>query len=101
MDLELARELYKQLIDGTHTAEEVKSDILYKIAEKLGSKRGCMQNQRAAVLCTISKRNTQKCTPVSRMACTLYEGVIVTGLVYPLIWQSNRSSCVVSKRAVD
>ena len=51
MDLELARELYKQLIDGTRTAEEVKSeDILHKIAEKLESKRSCMQNQRTAVL---------------------------------------------------
>ena len=46
MDWQLARELYKQLVDGTHTAEEVKSeDILHKIAEKLESKRICMQNQ--------------------------------------------------------
>ena len=51
MDLELARELYKQLIDGTCTAEEVKSEeILHKIAEKLECKRSCMQNQRTAVL---------------------------------------------------
>lgn len=40
-------------------------------------------------------------TPVSRMVCTLYVGVIATGLGYPLIWKSNRSSCVVSRRAVD
>ena len=50
-DLELARELYKQLIVGTRTAEEVKSeDILHKIAEKLESKRSCVQNQCTAVL---------------------------------------------------
>ena len=48
---ENAIELYKKLIDGTHTAEEVKSEhILHKIAEKLESKRSCMQNQLPAVL---------------------------------------------------
>ena len=51
MDLELAQELYKQLIDGTRTAEEVQSeDILHKIAEKLENKQSCMQNQHTAVL---------------------------------------------------
>lgn len=50
-DLELARELYKKLIDGARMIEEVKSaDVLHKIAEKLESKQSCMQNQRTAVL---------------------------------------------------
>lgn len=43
--------LYKQLLDDADMAEHVRSaDVLHRIAEKLESKRSCMQNQHTAVL---------------------------------------------------
>ena len=94
-DLELARELYKKLIDGARTIEEVKSaNVLHKIAEKLESKQSCMQNQRTAVLWiqymhivdilrSSSERNAQKigncifkqymiCFPTSLLQVTIH-----------------------------
>ena len=50
-DLESAAMLYKQLLDDADMAEHVRSaDVLHRIAEKLESKRSCMQNQHTAVL---------------------------------------------------